>query len=161
MKYIKLTASLLLLTANFSFAAGTEKHHFPGIFLGATTADSETEFSFGFEYEYKFSKRWGAGLVFEKTNDAHHGAGVDISLAAVYLHPWKELRIGAGFGQEKVGSYTDDDNHHHQGFKEDLVRVSLSYDFHISDFGVAPTIAVDFIDGETTTVVGLAFIKAF
>lgn len=161
MKYMILTASILLLTVSSNFATASEKHHFPAVFVGVTTADSETEFSYGFEYEYKFSTLWGAGVVFEKTNDAHHGAGVDIALAAVYLHPWQELRIGAGFGQEKVGDYTDHHDHHHQGFNEDLVRVSLSYDFHISEFGIAPTIAVDFIDGKTTTIIGVAFIKAF
>lgn len=161
MKYILLIAFVLLLISKFTYAFSGEKHHYPGIFIGATTADSETEFSYGLEYEYKFSKLWGAGFVFEKTDDAHHGAGVDITLAAIYLHPWKELRIGAGFGQEKIGSYTDDEHHFHKGHKEDLVRASLSYDFHIGGFGVAPTIAVDFIDGETTTIIGIAFIKAF
>jgi len=161
MKYKLLATSLLLLTTNLSFASSGEEHHFPGIFLGATTIDSETDFSYGFEYEYKFSKLWGAGLVYEKTDDAHHGAGVDVALASIYLHPWKELRIGAGFGQEKVGSFTDHDHHYHKSHEENLVRASLSYDFHIGGFGVAPTIAVDFVDGETATIIGVAFIKAF
>jgi len=103
----------------------------------------------------------GVGLVFEKTNDAHYGAGVDINLASLYLHSWKEIRIGAGFGQEKIGSYTDNDHHLHKGFEENLVRVSVSYDFHLGGFGIAPTIAVDFVDGGTATVIGVAFIKAF
>ncbi len=161
MKYILLMTFFLLLTSKFSYASSGEKHHFPGIFIGATTTDSETEFSYGLEYEYKFSKLWGAGFVFETTDDAHHGAGVDVTLAAIYLHPWKELRIGAGFGQEKVGSYTDHDHHYHKGYEEDVIRASLSYDFHVGGFGVAPTIAVDFIDGETATIIGIAFIKAF
>lgn len=160
MRLKTLILSMALATTT-AYASSDEYHHFAGLFVGATTVDSETDFSYGIEYEYKFSKLWGAGFVFEKTDDAHHGAGVDIALAAVYLHPWKELRIGAGFGQEKVGSYTDHDHHHHNSHKEDVVRASLSYDFHIGGFGVAPTIAVDFVDGETATVIGVALIKSF
>jgi len=161
MKYKILVAIFLLLTATTSYASSDDKHHFPGLFVGATTFDGETEFSYGFEYEYKFSTLWGAGFVYETTADAHHGAGVDVALAAIYLHPWKELRIGAGYGQESVGTYMDHDHHEHGGYDEDLARLSVSYDFHLGGFGIAPTVAVDFIDGETATIVGLAFIKAF
>lgn len=54
-------------------------------------------------------------------------------------------------------SYTD----HHSSHKEDVIRTSISYDFHVGGFGVAPTLALDFVDGETATVIGVAFIKAF
>ena len=158
-----ITASLFAtLATSTAFASNNESpKHIPGVFVGYTTADSETEFSYGIEYEYKFSKLWGAGVVYEKTDDAHHGAGIDIALAAVYIHPWKELRVGLGFGKETVGSYTDHDHHYHKSHKEDVVRTSLSYDFHVGDFGIAPTLAVDFIDGETATIIGVAFVRAF
>jgi len=133
--------------------AANNAHHYPAIFIGTTTADSKSEFSYGFEYEYKFNKLWGAGVVYEKTDDAHHGDGVDVYLASAYLHPWKDLRIGAGFGKEKVGG--------HHSFTEDLARISVSYDFHFAGIGVAPTLAVDFVDGETATVAGVAFVFAF
>jgi len=152
-KYL-ITASLLTaMLSTTVMASTTEYHHFPGVFIGATTIDSETDFSYGFEYEYKATKLWGAGFVFEKTDDAHHGDGVDVTIAALYLHPWKELRVGLGFGKEKVGG--------DHGYKEDLTRVSLNYDFHVGGFGIAPTIAVDFVDGEQATVVGLSFVKPF
>ncbi|MGB1262883.1 MAG: hypothetical protein ACPG52_08245 [Cognaticolwellia sp.] len=157
------------LTSSSVFASSDEGHatpkHIPGVFVGFTNFDGETEFSYGLEYEYKISKKWGAGVVYEKTNDAHHGAGVDVALAAVYLHPWKELRLGLGFGKETVGSYDSDDGHghvhHHKSHKENLIRTSVSYDFHVGDFGVAPTLAFDFIDGETATIFGVAIVKAF
>jgi hypothetical protein len=150
------------LTSSSAFASTDETpKHIPGVFVGYTTIDDETEFSYGVEYEYKFSKLWGAGIVYEKTDDAHHGAGVDITLAALYLHPWKELRVGLGYGKETVGSYTDHDHHYHSSYKEDVVRTSLSYDFHVGDFGIAPTLAFDFIDGETATIVGVAVVRAF
>ena len=154
------------LTAAPTFASTDESpKHIPGVFLGYTNAQGNTEFSYGIEYEYKFSKLWGAGIVYEKTDDAHHGAGVDVALAAAYLHPWKELRIGLGFGKETVGSYDEDDGHghvhHHKSHKEDVIRTSLSYDFHVGEFGIAPTIALDFVGSETATVFGIAIVRAF
>ena len=158
-----LAAGILATVTTSSVFASTDGNpkHIPGVFVGYTNANSETEFSYGIEYEYKFSKQWGAGVVYEKTDDAHHGAGVDIALAAIYLHPWKELRVGLGFGQEKVGSYEDHDHHFHKSHKEDVIRTSISYDFHVGGFGVAPTLAFDFVDGETATVFGVALVKAF
>ena len=153
MKLIALSVISLALSSGVAYAASDKHHHFPAVFVGATSFDGETEFTYGLEYEYKFNSKWGAGVVFEKTNDAHHGDGTTISLASIYLHPWKDLRIGAGYGKEKVGG-----DHPHS---ENLARISVSYDFHVADFGIAPTVAVDFIDGETATVFGVAFVKSF
>lgn len=162
MRYKTILAIGLLMTSTSNYAASEDTHHYPGIFLGATTFDGETNFSYALEYEYKFSKLWGAGLTYEKTDDAHHGGGVDIALASVYLHPWKELRLGAGYGKGKAGGYTDHEHHeYHAGVDEEIFRTSISYDFHVGGFGVAPTFAVDFIEGETATVLGVAFIKPF
>jgi hypothetical protein len=134
-----------------ALASSKTNHHFPGIFLGATSVDSETDFSYGFEYEYKPNKMWGAGFVYEKTDDAHHGDGITVKLVSAYVHPWKDLRVGLGFGKETVGG-------HHS---ESLTRVSFSYDYHVGEFGIAPTLAFDRVNGETATVFGLAFIKPF
>ena len=147
-----LIASLLLGTAVQAQAAGDAKH-FPGVFVGATHAKSETDFTFGFEYEYKFDKKWGVGAVFERTNDAHKGDGVSVSLASLYYHPWRDLRLGAGIGRERIGGA-----HPHS---EDLYRLSASYEFHVGSGAVAPTIAVDFVDGKEIWVAGFAFIKPF
>ena len=127
--------------------------HIPGVFLGFTNFESETDFTYGIEYEYKFSKQWGAGFVYERTDNGHDGDGTDLALAALYVHPWKYLRVGVGFGQDRI----DYDNDR----KEGLVRASFSYDFHVGDFGVAPTLAFDFIDGETATVFGIAIVRPF
>lgn len=128
-------------------------HHFPEIFIGATTFGSETEFSYALEYEYKFTDKWGAGLIYERTDKAHHGDGTRLKIAVLYYHPEPFLRFGLGIGKEKVGGY-----HPHE---EDLVRLVASYDYHFEYFSVAPTVAVDFIDGENAYVVGLGFIKPF
>ena len=45
--------------------------------------------------------------------------------------------------------------------KESLARISINYDFHVGGIGIAPTVAVDFVGGETDTIVGLSFIKSF
>lgn len=134
------------------FAAGNS-HHFPGIFVGYTHAQSETEFTYGFEYEYKFNQSWGVGAIYEKVDDAHHGDGVSVKVAKLFYHPTSNLRFGIGFGEEKIGGY-----HPHT---EDLYRISASYEHHVGQFGIAPTIAVDFIDGEEAYVFGIALIRPF
>ncbi len=142
-----------LATSPVIAASDKEVKHIPGIFLGFTNFDGDSDFTYGIEYEYKFSKQWGAGLVYERTDNGHDGDGVDLAIAALYVHPWKNLRIGVGVGQDRID--TDNDR------KEDLVRASFSYDFHVGDFGVAPTLAFDFIDGETATVFGIAIVRPF
>jgi hypothetical protein len=153
MKLLALSMLSLTLTTNAVQADSGNEQHYPGIFIGATNFDSEFEFTYGIEYEYKFSNQWGAGFVYEKTNDAHHGDGVNVKLASLYFHPLKYLRLGAGIGKEKVGG--------HHPHTENLTRISASYDFHFAGLGIAPTLAFDFIDGETATVFGIAFIKPF
>lgn len=150
---IKALILSLTLTSVATYASPGVHQNFAGVFIGGTSIDSETYFSYGLEYEYKFTKLWGAGITYEKTNDAHHGDGVDIFLALAYLHPWKDLRIGAGYGKGQVGGK--------HSYNENIARVSISYDFHIAGIGIAPTIAADFVDGEKATVFGISFIKSF
>jgi len=152
-KSIIIATALSAVTSTTIMASENDHRHFPGIFLGASTIDGETDFSYGLEYEYKPTKLIGAGIVYENTDNAEHSDGVEVLLAAVYLHPWKELRLGVGFGREKVGG-----DHSH---KESLARISINYDFHVGGIGIAPTVAVDFVGGETDTIVGLSFIKSF
>ncbi|WP_353410965.1 hypothetical protein [Pseudoteredinibacter isoporae] len=153
----KLLSTIVLTTiiqAAPSFSGGIgEVKHIPGIFIGATTTDGETHSSYGLEYEYKFSERLGGGFLYEKTEDAHHGDGVEIKLAALYLHPWKGLKLGVGAGKEDIGG--------HHPHSEDLFRASISYDFHIGDFGIAPTLALDLVDDKTSTVLGIAIVRPF
>jgi hypothetical protein len=39
--------------------------------------------------------------------------------------------------------------------------LSASYEYLIGDFGLAPVLAVDFIDGEEAYVMGIAIIRPF
>ena len=159
---------LALIACTSNIAHASDKKHFPGIFIGATTIESQTDFSYGFEYEYKFNSKWGAGLTWEKTEDAHEGAGVEVALASIYFHPTEHLRLGAGFGQEEVGAvpataahHQSDESHGHPSHEEDLYRLSASYAIPLGSFELEPTIAADFVDGETSTVVGIAVVRPF
>lgn len=141
-------------------AAGHDEHHahrhFPGVFVGATTVDSETDFTYGVEYEYKFSEHWGAGAVWETTNDAHHDRGTTVYLASLFWHPAGMWRLGAGLGQEEVGG---DATHH--SHRETLVRVSAGYEFLVGSFGIQPALAVDFVDDDAAVVFGIALTRPF
>lgn len=152
-KIISISLAATLMAATFGSNAADDVKHVPGIFLGATHIDSETEFTWGIEYEYKFTPKWGVGFVYEETPDGHKGDGVDVKVASLFYHPSKYVRLGAGFGKEKIKGA-----HPHT---ENLYRLSASYDFHVGDFGIAPTIAVDFIDDKEAVVFGVAIVRPF
>ncbi|GGO73120.1 hypothetical protein [Bowmanella pacifica] len=130
-----------------------DNKHYPGIFVGALNSSGETELSLGLEYEYRFTPQWGAGLIYEKASDAHHGDGVSATIAALYYHPYAGWRLGAGIGREKV--------HGAHSHTEDLYRLNLAYDFHFGEFGVAPTFSIDRVDGHHSRVYGISISKAF
>lgn len=145
-------AIILMATSVTANAAGDAKH-IPGVFFGATNIDSETEFTVGLEYEYKFTPSWGAGAVYEETPDGHKGDGVNVFVASIFYHPTKNIKLGIGLGKEEIKG--------HHPHKEDLYRLSASYDFHVGDFGIAPTLAVDFIDDNEAIVFGVAIVQPF
>jgi len=142
---------LLALTSMNIQAAGN-KQHFLGAFVGILD-NGETDSVLGIEYEYKFNSKWGVGALYEKASDAHHGDGISSKIAALYYHPVGNWRLGAGFGEEKIGGA-----HPHT---EDLTRLGVSYDFHFGDMGIAPSLNFDRINGHTSKVYGVAFIWAF
>ncbi|GAB5382203.1 MAG: hypothetical protein Alis3KO_20670 [Aliiglaciecola sp.] len=154
MKVLK-TSLLLVALAAFSLQtiAAEGARHLPEIFIGATHVDGETDFTYALEYEYKFTEKFGAGLIYERIDDGHHGDGVTLKIAALYYHPVGPVRLGLGVGEEKIGGY--------KSKTKDLVRVSAAYDFQFEHFIVAPTISVDFVDGEQALVFGVGFIKPF
>lgn len=155
MKKIGVLLSLLVVvfTSNPAFAAAG-KSHVPGLFLGATNVDGETDFTWGIEYEYKFNQTWGVGAVYEDISDGHHGDGVTIRVANLFYHPDNNWRFGVGIGEEKIGGKKPK--------TKDLYRLVGSYDFHVGDFGIAPTLAFDFIEGgEDAVVFGVAIVRPF
>lgn len=131
------------------FAAGDAKHY-PGVFLGFTNSESETDLTIGIEYEYKFDPALGAGFVVERLPDGHDGDGVDIWIASMYYHPINEVRFGLGYGEERIGGK--------KVKHKDIIRMSAAYEFHFDDFELAPTLDIDFIDGDQAYVFGVAIL---
>ncbi|MGB2427223.1 MAG: hypothetical protein ACPH9N_06050 [Alteromonas sp.] len=141
-----------LVASPFLQAAGDAKHY-PGVFIGATHADSETDYALGIEYEYKFTKQFGVGAVWERTPDGHGGDGVNVALGSIFYHPTPEWRLGLGLGEERIG-----------GPKvkyKDLVRASIAYEMPMDEIIIAPTLAVDFVDGDKIIVAGVAILMPF
>ncbi len=151
--YLKIFSGLLILLSSFSCSSNDINHHSMGVFVGSTNSNSETEYSYGLGYEYKFNSNWGAGIVFEKTNEAYNSQGSEVVVGEVYYHPTFEFRIGLGFGQEKIGGNISQTN--------ELYRLSISYYFDLGDFGVAPMIALDRVNNDSSTVAGISIIKMF
>ena len=124
-----------------------------GVFGGFTSIDGNTDATFGIEYERRLTNLIGVGVIYEHSPNAHGGDGVSIYMGELHLHPWKELRISVGYGKEKV---------HYQGSKtKDIWRLGAAYDFHVGGVGLAPTLNLDRIDGQTATVFGLTLVKGF
>lgn len=129
------------------------KKHVLGVFVGVTATDDTNESTTGMEYEYRVNEYIGVGGLIENTPGAHHGDGTSLYMLQVHAHPWKDLRVTAGYGQEDI--------HHDGADNEEVLRFGLAYDFHLSGFGIAPTVNFDSIDGETVTVYGIVFNKGF
>ncbi len=152
------TVFLCTLPCSLATAAddhGALKHHTLGIIIAdADERSGGDHLTYGLEYEYRFNETIGAGVVYEKTENAHHGDGVSVGLAALYYHPYAGWRLGAGLGREKV--------HGSHGGYETLYRVGVAYDFHVGRFGIAPLVDYDMIEGANNVLVyGVAFMLAF
>jgi hypothetical protein len=160
--------SALLMQSSFALASGddhaTDNHaadnhgadykHSVGVFLGATRdVHDNTLGTVGIEYEYKLKKQIGIGVVYEFSPEAHDNDGVSVYGLAAYWHAYAGWRLGLGAGKEKL--------HGSHGHTENLVRASITYDFHVGGFDIAPTFALDRVSGETIEVFGVAFNKAF
>lgn len=148
-----ISAALMLAISASSVNAAGDAKHYPGIFLGATHIDGETDATFGFEYEYKLSSKFGVGGVWERTKDGHHGDGVNVWVGSFYYHPSEHWRLGMGFGEERVGGYKT--KHH------DLMRVSAAYEYHLDNLIIAPEVAVDFVGDEEAILTGVSILYPF
>ncbi|MCZ6643666.1 MAG: hypothetical protein O7F71_18990 [Gammaproteobacteria bacterium] len=139
-------------TAHGDHGDGHAKKHFFGAFIGAFDGE-ETDLALGIEYEFKFNSHWGIGALYEDVKDAHHGDGISSTIGSLYFHPKGAWRLGLGFGKEKVGG-----DHAHT---ENLVRVGVSYNFHVGEFGIEPSLNFDRVDGEISKVYGVALVWSF
>jgi len=154
---MKLTLALLFLFLFLCYPttqAGGNATHYPGLFIGSTTFDGESNLTIGLEYEYRLSKNWGFGGAIESIPDAHKEDGVVVWSLMGFYHPVEHLKFGLGLGQERIGG-ADKKN-------KELLRFAAAYEIPITkSFEIAPTLDADFIDGEVAFVAGVAFIILF
>ncbi len=127
------------------------EHHSPhvgGLFLGATIPEEgSTEITIGAEYEYRINEMFGVGGIVEYTPEAEDGEGAGVAVAALHIHPMERLRLTVGGGMEFVDSEEKDD--------EPLFRIGAAYDIELgNNLAIAPTVALDFVDGDHAVVVG-------
>lgn len=131
--------------------AGHHSPHIIGAFAGSTDPEgAPAEFTWGLEYEYRPDDRFGIGLVAERTSDAHHGDGVDVAVGMLHYHV-AHFRFSAGMGKEWVNDHGS----------EWLKRLGVAYDISAGPVEIAPTVAVDFIDGHEVLVYGIAVLTHF
>jgi len=155
MKNLILSIFISMIALVINPAYGAEgKNHVPGVFAGITHVDGETDLTWGLEYEYKINSTWGVGVSYEDLPNGHEGDGVSVKVANLFYHPDSNWRIGVGYGEEKIGGYKPK--------TKNLYRLVGSYDFHLGDFGIAPTLAIDFVEsGEDALVLGVAIVRPF
>jgi len=129
--------------AEHSPAEGGHAHrHHVALFLGATHTDEEDEFSIGVDYEYRLNPLLGLGGIAEYTGGEHETA---IAAAALFIHPFKMLRLVLGPGFEFEGDE-----------KEFLLRVGAAYQILVGKLTLAPELNVDFVDGNENLVYGIS-----
>jgi len=127
-----------------------EKHHL-GFFVGVLDT-GKTDSIIGIEYEYRINKIFGVGVLYENAKDAHNGDGINSRIAALYYHPYGGWRIGLGAGKEKVGGS--------HPFTESLYRLGIAYAFHIGGIGIEPSINFDSVNGKSSSVYGISFVRS-
>jgi hypothetical protein len=126
----------------------SHKHHV-AVFLGNThDHHGNNAFTVGVDYEYRLTDLFGTGGVID-----HAGGDINATVIAggLFTHPWKGLRLATLLGNE-----------HQTGHNEFLVRLGMSYDFHIKKWILTPIIDVDLLEsGHQNWVYGIAVGRAF
>jgi len=145
--------------AEVDHEAGSAEHetrHVISLFLGATDeSDFDPEFTSGLEYAYRVTPRWGVGgLVEHVGGDARNTVwGVPFSW---FPHGgWVFL---AGPGVEIYSGSATVPPGQDEGETNFLFKIGAAYEFEFGrSFLLAPTVNVDFVDGEHTPVYGVHF----
>jgi hypothetical protein len=157
-------AAFLVGAAAPSIAAddGAMKRHLPGVFMGVTSGGGETDYTIGLEYEYRATQMLGFGVIAEHTPDRHSGDGVSVALGALHVHPLGDWRLTAAYGWEDVHDASVKIAKGKKPTKnEDVFRLGAAYDFHVGQFGLAPSLNVDFVGGKEVAVFGISVVRPF
>lgn len=153
---LTLLASFLLsavppwaMAADPSSASGHAFHSNHLAFFAGFSGEVRREraFSLGLDYERRISESFGVGALVERANGDR-----DFWIAAIpfswHRGHWK-FSIALGVEHEK--------GHDDHG----LLRLGAGYAFEMDGFEVAPLIAVDFVDGDTVSILGVTVGRGF
>ena len=119
-----------------------------GVFVGRTLEDRrDSGFTIALTYERRFSESFGLGVEAERVF-----GDLEFWVATVpFAYHFKAWKFFAGPGLE----IPDDSGN------EFLVRIGGEYAFEAGRWEIAPTFALDFVDGETETVAGVGLLYGF
>jgi hypothetical protein len=119
-----------------------------GVFFGRTGDDRrDTGFTLALTYERRLSESFGLGVEAERVF-----GDLEFWVATVpFAYHYKAWKFFAGPGLEMLDG----------GGNEFLARIGGEYAFEAGRWEIAPTLALDFVDGETETVGGLGFLYGF
>ena len=152
-------------------AAETEHHESDGelhrnelsAFLGATNEPGhDAQFTLGLEYERRIGKHFGTGVMLD-----YAGSNLRNFVVAVpiFWHPGHSWKILVAPGMELHNGTVEVIPHEkgdgaEGGVDEDeesfLLRIGLAYDLHLGrNFGLAPNINLDLVDGRSIWVYGV------
>jgi hypothetical protein len=147
-KVLTVICIMMLLSAYNAGAEGAaeshaHKHHI-GVFFG-TTHDSHGEdaFTTGLDYSYLLTDRLSVGLLVDRAM-----GDIDATVAglAVFLHPWRGLRMLAAAANE-----------HSHGHDAYVTRLGVGYDVHAAGLTVSPLIQADLLEhGEENWIYGVS-----
>lgn len=133
--------------------ANDDYHHYPGVFVGTTHNNNTFFTTVGLEYEYRTSSSTGVGLAYEHISDYHDGAGADLLALQLFYHPNTHIKLGLGFGQERIGG--------HHARNDTFYRLSAAYEYHVEPFEIEPTVDFDVMNGDTSVAIGIAIVMPF
>jgi len=126
--------------------AGAQENHLEenviAILVGFAHEGRDDGVVLGVEYERRIDESLGLGLLVEHTFGDFNTWVFAVPLT-LHVEKWKFI-LAPGI--------EDRDGH-----SENLVRIAVGYEFETSKVTVVPAFAVDFVDGETIYVLGVAF----
>ena len=114
------------------------------LFVGITDDRGDNVFSMGLDYEYHLSELIGVGALVDVAGGDVRSSVLGIP---VFFHPVGGLFVLVAPGIE---FQVDGDN-------EFLVRLGVGWEFEVSEKWIlAPTVDIDFVDGDKVYVYGVA-----
>jgi hypothetical protein len=126
--------------------AGAQEHDLEenqiAILVGFAHEGRDDGLVIGVEYERRIDESLGLGLLVEHTYGDFNTWVFAVPLT-LHVDEWKFI-LAPGIEDR-------------DGRSEKLVRIAVGYEFETSKVTVVPAFAVDFVDGETIYVLGVAF----